>query len=131
LKEVAEAVECAKGLGLVSLGEVDADEGGLGALAQRISSDGCTGGGRGVDETPHRGEAADECLQRVETELAPVLGLAEDPVVIPEGQEIKGEASDRRRTEVSIGGWGGSEKAVGKRPGVAEIDHHALGQLQT
>jgi hypothetical protein len=85
LEEAAEAVERAQGLGLVSLGEVDADEGGLGALTQRISSDGRTGGGGGVAEAPRRGEAADECLQRVQTELVPVLRLQQDPVVVPEG----------------------------------------------
>ena len=105
--------------------------GGLGALTQRISPDCGAGGGRGVAEAPRRGEAADQCLQRVQTELAPVLRLQQNPVVVPEGQQIKGEARDRRRAEVGLGGRGGSEKAVGEGPGVAEVDCHILAQFQT
>lgn len=131
LKEAAETVERTKGLGLVSLGEMDADQGGLGAFAQRISPDGRTGGGRGITEAPRRGKITDQCLQRVETELTPVLCFENDPVVVPYGQQLKGETGNCCRAEVSFFRGSGSEKAVGERPGIVEVDRHALGQFQT
>ncbi len=92
---MAEALELAQGLALVALGEMEPDEAGSGTLPQGIDTDRRTGGERSFTETARGGEAVGKGLQGVEAELAPVLGLEKDPVLVPAGEKITGEGPDR------------------------------------
>ncbi len=72
-----------------------------------------------------------ERLERAHSQVPPILGLGEDPVVVPVGEELLGEQRDRRGVEVRFElSCLGIEKPVCEGLGLAQVDGHPLGESQ-
>ena len=92
----------AQRFGLVAFGEMDADQHGPGALAERFGSHGGEGRASRLAEAGLGEETVGEGFERVEAELTPFLGFDQDPVVIPVGQDVDGQGGDRCGAELGF-----------------------------
>ncbi len=128
-EECAVAREGPECLGLVAFGQVHADEGGVGAFAQRFRAHGSDGSRRCVAEAPGNDEVPGKRFEGVEPELPPFFGFDDSPVVVPVGEEVGGEAGNRRLVQVGrLQLRALQEEAVRGRPGVFEVDLDTVGE---
>jgi hypothetical protein len=118
------ALELPQRLGAVVLRQVHFDQSGTRALTQRIHPHRGEGGLSGIAIPAGDCEQSSKRLQSVQAKLPPVLGLEEDPVLIPVGQQLLREGSDCRSTEIrGVEGLIGSlQEAVGEQLCLAEVD---------
>jgi hypothetical protein len=99
-KKVVVALELPQRLGAVVLRQVHSDQSGTRALSQTIHPHRGERGLSGIAIPAGGGEQSSKRLQGVQAKLPPVLGLEEDPVLIPVRQQFLREDSDRRSTEI-------------------------------
>ena len=110
-RSVAEAPVLAERLVAVSLREVHANEGPVGALAQRLDRHRRQPRLDRLAEPPRLAEPAHNALEGMRAQLAETLALDRHPVVVPVGKHVAEEAG--RRAGSGIRRSDGIEQAVG------------------
>ena len=131
MKQRSIVCELTHRLRLIALGHVDLDESGMGAFSERLGSHGRPGSVSGLTPALGSGEAAGQRFQGMQSELPPVFGLGQYPIVIPAGQQVAGQGNHRGWVEVGLlEGHFGIQQPSGQRPCVVDVDRNALGEAK-
>ena len=131
MKQRLVAGELADRLRLVALGQVHLDEAGSGALPEWVCPHRRTGSASGFTAAASGCQAAGQRLQGMQSQLAPVLGLEQHPVVVPVGQQLSRQSPDGGRVEVGLlRRHRRIEQPAGERSRVAEVNRDIVGQAK-
>jgi len=125
-EECAVAREGPECLGLVAFGQVHADEGGVGAFAQRFRAHGSDGSRRCVAEAPGNDEVPGKRFEGVEPELAPLFRLDDGPVVVQSGRGRR--RGGNRRLSRSAAQLRALQRRRRGRPAVSKVDLDTVGR---
>ena len=131
MKERLVARELAYRVRLIALGQVHLDEAGSGAFPEWVCPYRCTGSANGFTPTTSRRQAAGQPFQGMQSQLAPVLGLEQHPIVVPVRQQLSRQDPDGGRAQFGLL-WRHCriEQLTGERSRVADVNRDPLGQAK-